>query len=72
MFCGANFEPSSYVEYGVLGQDVLFWGNDWPALRLPRSRLYPSVLKTYLELLYVAFRHDCSYFGWWTTSKELK
>src|SRR6218665_1421180 len=34
-------KSSSSVEYGVLGQDVLFWGNNWPALQFQRSRLSP-------------------------------
>src|SRR6218665_1360875 len=40
-------KSSSSVEYGVLGQDVLFWGNNWPALQFQRSRLYPSSCNCY-------------------------
>jgi|SRR6218665_1992491 len=34
-------KSSSSMEYGDLGQDVLFWGDDWQALRLPRSQNLP-------------------------------
>src|SRR6218665_1726044 len=33
---------SSSVKCGDLGQDVLFWGDDWQARCLPRSQHLPS------------------------------
>src|SRR6218665_3696925 len=34
-------KSSSSMEYGDLGQDVLFWGDDWQALHLQRSLNLP-------------------------------